>query len=333
MLCPLCKNESRKIYTGHPGYQEGIIYDIYECSSCGTSYVFPMETSAVVYEMIYKQIDLVPGYSRYYKYASKIASESSPLDYLLGQEESYWAAAKYLRQKRSNGDNIRVLEVGCGTGYFTYALCRDGFDAHGIDISLEAVQKAKKKFGEMYTCSDIESMLRQDTRRYNVIVMNQLIEHVPDILSFMRKTFDLLEEDGDVVITTPNKSVYPHAIWETDLPPVHLWWLSEKSFEYMAKTLNVSVIFSDFEEFYRQFYRQKSIPELVELRKSVFDPGGNLRIVSHNNEPTFVNNLAEVSGLKGVYRYLRDRATGKTRWAGSKGPIIAAILKKDGRCQ
>jgi SAM-dependent methyltransferase len=282
-----------------------------------------MEIDEQIYEMIYDHIALVPGYNRYFIYANKIKNEPSPLDYLIQQEESYWAVGSYLREKRATVKDSKILEVGCGMGYFTYALVKDGFDARGIDISLRAVQNASARYGNFYECTDLRKYVEKSDQRFDVAILNQLIEHIPDIRSFIGDVLNVIKPNGEFIITTPNKSAFPDSYWETELPPVHLWWLSENSFEYIAKEFNLSLTFVDFTEYYRHNYRQNiTLP-----KKHIFDSQGNF-VFSGNDWKIRCNKVLKFLHLKSVYRLLRDSITGKKRVSGSNGPVIAAILRK-----
>lgn len=42
-------------------------------------------------------------------------------------------------------DQVRLLELGCGTGANIWFMAREGFAAHGVDGSVSAVQKAAKR--------------------------------------------------------------------------------------------------------------------------------------------------------------------------------------------
>ncbi len=46
----------------------------------------------------------------------------------------------YFQIPRDRRGNIRVLEAGCGSGANLWMVAREGFDAHGIDLSPEAVK-------------------------------------------------------------------------------------------------------------------------------------------------------------------------------------------------
>ena len=43
-------------------------------------------------------------------------------------------------------DKIKVLDVGCGSGYSVNYLSQQGFDATGIDASEEIIEIGKKKY-------------------------------------------------------------------------------------------------------------------------------------------------------------------------------------------
>jgi 2-polyprenyl-3-methyl-5-hydroxy-6-metoxy-1,4-benzoquinol methylase len=317
--CPLCGSESSFTHSTCPGYQEGQSYDICECPACDTSFSLPLKVDEQIYELIYNNIESVPGYSRYLTYARQILKESAPLDYLMRQEESYWAVGNYLRVNRSQVQGTRILEVGCGMGYFTYALFRDGFDVRGVDISQQAVQKASKQYGDLFECTDLKEYVKKNEKRFDVAIVNQLIEHIPDIRSFIRNILDVLTPHGEIIITTPNKSAYPDDLWETELPPVHLWWLSEKSLEIIAREHGLSLTFADFTEFYKYNYCQKT-----SLSKCpVFDDQGNF-VFPVNAWKTRSKNLLKSLLTEKGYGLLR----GNKRIFGRKGPVIAAILKK-----
>lgn len=57
----------------------------------------------------------------------------------------------------------------------------------------------------------------------------------------------MLKEGGKIILSTENKTIYPSsAIWQSDLPPVHLWWFSEKSMAFIAEKLIMKINFTDF---------------------------------------------------------------------------------------
>jgi len=87
-----------------------------------------------------------------------------------------------------------------------------------VDISSKAIAWAREHYGPYYAEKTLGDLKAQATR-YDMVIMNQLIEHLPDVHPFLDEALGLLTEGGELIVTTPNKSAYPGAIWETDLPP------------------------------------------------------------------------------------------------------------------
>lgn len=50
--------------------------------------------------------------------------------------------------KRPNRNDVKILDLGCGTGAATWFIAREGFSAYGVDGSKTAIEIAKKRFKE-----------------------------------------------------------------------------------------------------------------------------------------------------------------------------------------
>lgn len=244
--CALCGGESTIVYRDHPGYQVGMRYDIARCPVCSTAFALPLQVDEKIYETIYANIDRVPGYMRYANYARRVAGESDALGYLAGAEDVYWAIASRLGELPGPG-RTRILEIGCGRGYLTYALAQRGYDVVGLDVSQTAIDAATKAFGDHFVCADVRDYARTHAGRFDVVIMTEVIEHLPDPRAFLETALALTRPDGEVLLTTPNRSAYhPGVIWDTEAPPVHLWWFSEASIVWLARSLGCSARFVDF---------------------------------------------------------------------------------------
>lgn len=256
MLCSICGTNSIGKISTIDGYRQTTSYAVGECGSCGTSSVRPCEIDVRLYEEIYKQVQNVPGYSRYYSLANDIARQADPLDYIANLEEPYFAITDLLRNQSTQSDHLQICEVGCGQGYFTFALRNAGFNVTGVDHSTKAIELARKRYGDFYFCGDLTDYVAGLREPPQVIFACELIEHLVDPVSFVSTALECLPSGGLLAVTTPNKLQYAgessHGlIWDTDPPPVHLWWFTKNSFVEIAKQLNCSVSFSDFTKFYR----------------------------------------------------------------------------------
>lgn len=204
-----------------------------------------------IYNTIYHNIENIRGYNRYFHYSNQVLKEKDPLEYLANSEDIYWSIKKFLESK--NDKNLKILEVGCGFGYLTYAISKKGYNIKGMDISQVAIEEATKRYGDLFFCADLIEYAKEADPSYDVIIFTELIEHIQDIKSFLKAASNLLKPGGCLVMTTPNKTPYPNdVLWETEPPPIHLWWFSEDSIKLMGKMFNYRVSFIDFTAYNRQ---------------------------------------------------------------------------------
>jgi SAM-dependent methyltransferase len=96
----------------------------------------------------------------------------------------------------------RVLEVGCAHGGYVALLGWAGFDAVGTEMSPGVAAIAHELFGVRVLPGLVEN---QDFKAesLDVIVLNDVIEHLPDPVATLRHCAGLLAKGGLFVIQTP----------------------------------------------------------------------------------------------------------------------------------
>jgi 2-polyprenyl-3-methyl-5-hydroxy-6-metoxy-1,4-benzoquinol methylase len=96
----------------------------------------------------------------------------------------------------------RVLDVGCAHGGYVALLGWAGFEAVGTELSPWVTRFAKETFGVRVVTGPVED---QDFKAesFDVIVLNDVIEHLSDPLRTMSHCAKLLAKDGFFVIQTP----------------------------------------------------------------------------------------------------------------------------------
>ena len=244
--CPICQSDTVfKIYEFFPSYVENTFYDIYKCNSCETQFILGENTPSKLYEAIYR-LDDTPGYDRYKNYAKVIKGVLNPLKFLSEQEFAYYAVHEYLKTvKKTSIKSLKILEIGSGLGYLTYAVNKFGYSTLGIDISKVATDNAKKQFGDYYLNSSIEKLVNY---KADLIIATELVEHLDDPINFIKNCLNSLDNDGVILLTTPNYYI-KNEIWGTDLPPIHRFWFSKKSFEVIARNFNLYHKFMSLSEY------------------------------------------------------------------------------------
>jgi SAM-dependent methyltransferase len=228
---------------------EGDSFDAYRCVGCDSIVSWPLAVPDGLYDAIYRSSPQLAGYQRYARYASRCENAHDALAYLAGQEDMYWAVSEVLRGNPES-KSWRIVEIGSGLGYLTAALNGAGYDVTGLDISTEAVAKARRRFGAHYEQQDV---LNPDPRlvgAFDFAIVLETIEHVPDPKSFLHAVTRLLRPTGSVLVTTPNRDAHPHeASWRTDPPPVHLYWMTEAAVVGMASDIGYTANLIDFSPF------------------------------------------------------------------------------------
>jgi 2-polyprenyl-3-methyl-5-hydroxy-6-metoxy-1,4-benzoquinol methylase len=96
----------------------------------------------------------------------------------------------------------RVLDVGCAHGGYVALLGWAGFEAVGTELSPWVSRFAHQTFGVKVLTGPVED---QDFKAesFDVIVLNDVIEHLPDPVRTMSHCATLLSKDGFFVIQTP----------------------------------------------------------------------------------------------------------------------------------
>ncbi|MFN3721016.1 MAG: class I SAM-dependent methyltransferase [Rhizobium rhizophilum] len=129
-----------------------------------------------------------------------------------------------------------ILDVGCGAGNLLVALRADGYDdLTGIDFDPKAVQVAQAA-GLNVQAGEVSDVDRRD---FDVVLMNHVIEHLPDPEQALVDVFARLKSGGVLIIRTPNSGSYLANFFGSDWrglePPRHLHIFSVESMELMAR--------------------------------------------------------------------------------------------------
>lgn len=322
-VCPFCNGEAKLAYVGMKGYVEGEHFDIYVCGTCGVSSVDPLKTDEEVYEYIYKQAEIMPGYERYHRYAQLVKKVRNPLALLSNSESVYWSVAQSLKQYFPGSTNVSILEIGSGLGYLTYALNKAGYSAKGIDISEDAVSKANKRYGNYYEYKNLFKII-EENERYDCVIMTEVIEHVEDPVSFIGAALKLLKSEGKLIVTTPNKNATQQGtVWHSDFPPVHLWFFTEESVKHIADKFSKKCEFLDFSEYSKKFYSPMYTGTIEDIQRNVprLDREGVIM-------PNMImkDTKTKMFGLYGRYllSYIRRRLKRKT--VNTKSTTMCAVI-------
>ena len=107
----------------------------------------------------------------------------------------------WFQQKSVNKvTNFRLLDVGCGTGYFLSRALKQGWEAWGVDPYPRgaAIRLPLKK---RVITGTIDCLV---SSRFDCVTAVEVLEHVNDYLRLVNSTMKVLRPGGLLVITVPN---------------------------------------------------------------------------------------------------------------------------------
>jgi|SRR3989344_2354128 len=117
----------------------------------------------------------------------------------------------------------KVLDVGCGDGgLIAYLQEKMGFQGYGVDISRKGTALAIRR-GIESKVADIEEGIPFSNNMFDLIIANEIIEHLRNPDYFLEEVRRILRKGGMLLIGTPNLSVwFNRIIFPLGIYPVYL---------------------------------------------------------------------------------------------------------------
>lgn len=175
----------------------GVIH-LYRCRSCGFQFFDPrLAGDAEFYTAVQQQL---------HGYYSPDRPEN--------QRNAHFAAQKQFQN---------ILDVGCGTGFALDAARARGLQTYGTEFNPQAAAEARSH-GHIIFSESLESLQAQWSQAFDLISLNQLIEHVPDPVEIVTHCRALLKPKGVIAIAVPHsRGILRFHPWlESNWPPHHL---------------------------------------------------------------------------------------------------------------
>jgi len=92
---------------------------------------------------------------------------------------------KFFLKNIKKGD--RVLDLGCGNGFLTFRLAQKAKFILGIDLNPKNIAFARKKFSAANIKYKVADITRIKKQNFDVIVLSNVLEHIPNRVSFLQK--------------------------------------------------------------------------------------------------------------------------------------------------
>ncbi len=174
------------------------------------------------------------------------AYEIKPLGYLAGARFDYVAALP-------ENPDAKILEVGCGEGETGALALLQGKCAVycGVEICDSAAEKARGKISEVLVGNIEELELPWGSRVFDALILSEVLEHLVDPWSTLRKIRSIMKPGSLVFASSPNVSYYKliamlmRGEWTlTDsghMDRTHLRWFTPKTYREMFESCGYCV--------------------------------------------------------------------------------------------
>jgi 2-polyprenyl-6-hydroxyphenyl methylase/3-demethylubiquinone-9 3-methyltransferase len=97
-----------------------------------------------------------------------------------------------------------ILDAGCGSGEFLKFFVSQGFRTVGLDISLSALERARRRTPESpVAMASLDEALCFKSSSFDLVWFTEVLEHLMDTSQALTEIHRILKPEGLLVLTTP----------------------------------------------------------------------------------------------------------------------------------
>ncbi len=224
--CILCGSRGRELLIEKDSMK------VHRCSNCGLGFLDPRPSQEEL-EDLYREAYFSE------RYDEGVPPGSPEYKRRLGGEEH---RIKFIRKERPSG---RLLDIGCGYGYFLAASRNHGYEVEGVDVSRWAARYAIEELGLPVTLGQIKDIVFPGGG-FDVITMWHFLEHAQDPHLVLRQARSWLKQDGILVIDVPNyegtdaRKMWNR--WDGWSLPYHLWHFTDHALRELLAQHGLAVV-------------------------------------------------------------------------------------------
>ncbi|WP_245962522.1 class I SAM-dependent methyltransferase [Tenacibaculum lutimaris] len=133
-----------------------------------------------------------------------------------------------------------ILDVGAGTGDFLKVCKTGGWKITGIEPSDKAREYAESKNIVLY-----ENLNQVENNQFDVITLWHVLEHIPNLVEYIKQLKKLLKPNGVLIIAVPNHKSFDakhyKEFWAAYDVPRHLWHFSKTAISKLFSLVDMNV--------------------------------------------------------------------------------------------
>ena len=181
-----------------------------------------------------------------------ICSDAEQLPLSIYMERSSYRKERFGRERIKlildyvNGNKPgRLLDIGCGTGWFLDVAKEYGFEVYGQELGKELAHWTAKQLGIEVFNQPVRGL--PESMKFDVITMFDVLEHIPDPLELLLDCKDRLNNNGIIVIFAFNFDSLSIGVAREHsnlvCPTEHLTYFTEKSIRVLSERVGLELVY------------------------------------------------------------------------------------------
>lgn len=225
MACPVCRANNFICL----GEKNG--FPLAQCRVCTQRFVYPMPSKEVINTY----------YAKYWINEKNIRNGDRKIRKL----------KRILRPVLRKAPGKSFLDIGCNTGFGVEAARRLGFQASGIDLSGEAIEIAQRLYPENRFVTGTAQDFSNGGENFDAVLCREVIEHMPEVHSFMVALSSLMKIGGVLWLTTPDAGHFrvpkDFSEWKEVIPPEHVSFFNLNSLRRLLTGYGIEILRQKYE--------------------------------------------------------------------------------------
>ncbi|MDJ0753738.1 MAG: methyltransferase domain-containing protein [Ardenticatenaceae bacterium] len=192
VACNFCGQDRPEMFFTGRDYWYGVggKFTLQKCSNCGHIYLNPRPTQE---EMFRFYPDEYEPYTNYHEMKDRLNQLQNA--YFIYKQVRF--VSKFLKPGQ------KVLEVGCSTGEFLYALREKGFEVEGVEPNQTAAAIAQQHY-KLVVHNQYFEDCQFEKGAFDAIVMWNVWEHLDDPRQGLRQISSIVKDGGTFIMNVPN---------------------------------------------------------------------------------------------------------------------------------
>lgn len=247
--CPFCQKESKPYFCAesYRGLSYNKIYSPVKlwmyCDSC--EHIFAYNTTASLSDLKFDGVNFV-GMPFKFTFLPTIGEN--------------------LKKIKQYSPGNMLLDVGVGGGELLATAKELLFNVEGLEIAKNQADHVAELLGiDVYSCDFLKY---QSEKRYDVITLGDVIEHIENPIDVVQKAYDLLSDQGVFWISTPNFhsafsqfSKFKDPMW---VEAGHMQYFSYDSIKTLLENHNFQIVDYNISHHYRGSMEITAIKKAVD---------------------------------------------------------------------